>query len=161
MLEMDVDKVCFVVVKMREYEEEGLIRSETDEDRIGLDDESAETDEDDLEAVEGGTVGDPEEEDVEEELADEGSTDGIYEELLTFVRNLDEEEQIELVALAWLGRGDYDVEQWGEAKEAAQERHNARTAQYLLGIPLLPDYLEEGLAAFDLSCVDFDESRLH
>jgi hypothetical protein len=159
MLEMDVDKVCFIVVKMREYEEEGLIRAETDEERIGLE-ESSEA-EDDLAEAEafGDTTEDSSYEEDEEEAAEE-SEDGILEELSTFIRNLDEEEQIEMVALAWLGRGDYEVEQWDEAKEAATERHNARTAEYLLGIPLLPDYLEEGLAAFDLSCVDFDESRL-
>lgn len=159
MLEMDVDKVCFIVVKMREYEEEGLIRAETDEDRIGLE-EGGEA-EGELSEAEG--LGEAEEESYEEdgeEPAASDSEDGILEELSTFVRNLDEEEQIELVALTWLGRGDYEAEQWEEAKEAAAERHNARTAEYLLGIPLLPDYLEEGLAAFDLSCVDFDESRL-
>jgi hypothetical protein len=155
MLEMDVDKVCFIVVKMREYEEEGLIKAASDDDTVNVADEEAD---EDLLQSEG--PGEAEDEDVEEEVLEEDSTDGIYEELVTFVRNLDEEEQIELVALAWLGRGDYDIEQWDEAKETAVERHNARTAQYLLGIPLLPDYLEEGLAAFDLSCVDFDESRL-
>ncbi len=159
MLEMDVDKVCFIVVKMREYEEEGLIRAETDEDRIGLE-ENPETDEELSEAEELGATGEESYEEDEEEAAATESEDGILEELSTFIRNLDEEEQIELVALTWLGRGDYETEQWDEAKEAAAERRNARTAEYLLGIPLLPDYLEEGLAAFDLSCVDFDESRL-
>ncbi|MGP1253719.1 MAG: DUF3775 domain-containing protein [Kiloniellales bacterium] len=157
MLEMDVDKVCFVVVKMREYEEEGLIRAETDDDEVGLDEEA----EEELESASGFDAADAAgEDDDEEELSDAASEDGILEELMTFIRNLDEEEQIELVALTWLGRGDYEGDQWSEAVEAASERHNKRTAEYLIGIPLLSDYLEEGLAAFDLSCVDFDESRL-
>ena len=156
MLEMDVDKVCFVVVKMREYEEEGLIRAETDDDEVGLDEEA----EEELESASGFDAADNGDAGDEEEPADTASEDGILEELLTFIRNLDEEEQIELVALTWLGRGDYEGEQWNEAVEAAGERHNNRTAEYLIGIPLLSDYLEEGLAAFDLSCVDFDESRL-
>ncbi len=155
MLEMDVDKVCFVVVKMREYEEEGLIRAETDDEESSLDEQA----EEELGSAE--EFGATDEDGGEEEApAETASGDGILEELATFVRNLDEEEQIELVALAWMGRGDYEAEQWDEAKQAAADRHNDRTAEYLLGIPLLPDYLEEGLAAFDLSCVDFDESRL-
>ncbi|WP_421707750.1 DUF3775 domain-containing protein [Algihabitans sp.] len=157
MLEMDVDKVCFVVVKMREYEEEGLIRAETEDDEVDLDDDA----EEELGAA-GGLDGADEDSDGDEEddPLESSSEDGILEELTTFIRNLDEEEQIELVALTWLGRGDYEADQWSEATEAAGERHNNRTAEYLIGIPLLPDYLEEGLAAFDLSCVDFDESRL-
>ncbi|WP_119167523.1 DUF3775 domain-containing protein [Algihabitans albus] len=154
MLEMDVDKVCFVVVKMREYEEEGLIRAETEDDEVELDEDA----EEELESS-GGLDGEDVDEDDEEPL-ETASEDGILEELTTFIRNLDEEEQVELVALTWLGRGDYEVDQWSEATETASERHNSRTAEYLIGIPLLPDYLEEGLAAFDLSCVDFDESRL-
>ena len=158
MLEMDVDKVCFVVVKMREYEEEGLIRAETEDDEVDLDEDA----EEELGAAGGldNADGEGDEDGEDDDPLESASEDGILEELTTFIRNLDEEEQIELVALTWLGRGDYEADQWSEATEAASERHNKRTAEYLIGIPLLPDYLEEGLAAFDLSCVDFDESRL-
>ena len=47
-----------------------------------------------------------------------------------------------------------------EAVEAAADRQNERTVDYLLGIPTLADYLEEGLDAFELSCADFDEGRM-
>ena len=78
-----------------------------------------------------------------------------------FIQGLTEEEQIELVALTWVGRGDFGKQEWEEAlEEAAADRHNDRTAQYLLGIPMLADYLEEGLDAFGLSCAGFDEARL-
>jgi hypothetical protein len=42
----------------------------------------------------------------------------------------------------------------------AARAHNKRTAAYLLGIPLLSDYLEEALSLFDLSCDDVEMSHL-
>lgn len=96
--------------------------------------------------------------------ADDGMTDvleskpndPVYAELVSFIRALDLEEQIALVALAWIGRGTYDAAEWQQALETARNEHTNRTAEYLLGLPLLGDYLEEGLAAFDLDCADFN-----
>ena len=82
--------------------------------------------------------------------------DPVYAELVSFIRTLGLEEQINLVALAWVGRGTYEASEWQQALETARGEHNARTAEYLLGLPLLGDYLEEGLAAFDLDCADFN-----
>jgi len=82
--------------------------------------------------------------------------DPVYNELLSFIRALDLEEQISLVALAWVGRGTYEVSEWRQALETARTEHTNRTAEYLLGLPLLGDYLDEGLAAFDQNCSDFD-----
>ncbi|HTP92176.1 MAG TPA: DUF3775 domain-containing protein, partial [Xanthobacteraceae bacterium] len=50
------------------------------------------------------------------------------------------------------GRGDGTIEDWDELRAEAARAHNKRTASYLLGMPLLPDYLEEGLSQFGLSC---------
>ena len=81
--------------------------------------------------------------------------DPVVEELTSFIRGLNEDEQCMLVALAWIGRGDYGAKGWDEAFGLAQERHGeGDTADYLLGMPLLADYLSEGLAAFGLSCAD-------
>ena len=52
------------------------------------------------------------------------------------------------MALAWVGRGTYDVSEWQDALNVARGEHNRRTAQYLLSLPLLGDYLENGLDAF-------------
>jgi hypothetical protein len=84
------------------------------------------------------------------------ANDPVYTELVSFIRALDLEEQISLVALAWVGRGTYDASEWQQAVETARAEHNQRTAEYLLGLPILGDYLEEGLAAFDLNCADFN-----
>ena len=54
-------------------------------------------------------------------------------------------QQVTLVALMWVGRGDYAVEEWDSAIENAQDSWNERTAEYLLGTPLVADYLSEGL----------------
>jgi hypothetical protein len=69
----------------------------------------------------------------------------------SFISSLSEDEQIDLVALAWLGRDDNTIEDWPALREEAGRAHANRagqTANYLLGMPLLADYLEEGLSLF-------------
>jgi hypothetical protein len=61
--------------------------------------------------------------------------------------------------LTGLGRGTYDKSEWNEALSTARQEHNNRTAQYLLGLPLLGDYLDEGLSQFDRSCSDESDTR--
>lgn len=75
--------------------------------------------------------------------------DATYDEMMAFIRGLDEEEQVHLVALAWLGRGTYDVEEWDEAVAEARRARNKRTAEYLTSLPKLGDYLEEGLTMLE------------
>jgi hypothetical protein len=64
---------------------------------------------------------------------------------------LNEDEQASLIALAWIGRGDYDADDWEEARNLARERNMRDPAGYLLGIEMLGDMLEEGLEALGLS----------
>jgi hypothetical protein len=54
-----------------------------------------------------------------------------------------------LVALMWVGRGDYSLEEWDEALKFAEETWTERTAEYLVGTPLLADFLAEGLQQFE------------
>jgi len=61
------------------------------------------------------------------------------------IEDLDRDQQVCLVALMWLGRGDYDVEEWDQVLQDADDAWNERTADYLLATPLVADYLEEGL----------------
>ncbi|NNC64762.1 MAG: DUF3775 domain-containing protein, partial [Gammaproteobacteria bacterium] len=68
-----------------------------------------------------------------------------YQEVNTTVDDLEPDQQVTLVALMWLGRGDYAVEEWDSAIENAKDSWNERTAEYLLGTPLVADYLAEGL----------------
>lgn len=98
--------------------------------------------------------------DTADELSeeDEGglSESAEYEELKEYIRNLHEDEQIELVALTWVGRGTYTADDWDEAVEIARDEHAKNAARYLLSQPLLADELEEGLNEFELSCEDVD-----
>ena len=131
---IDQEKVCFVVVKAREFDVK-------------------------VEPVEPDPGSNPADGGVREVLEDYAD-DPTYEELKSFLDSLNEEEQANLVALAWTGRGDFGKDEWDETLTLARERANDHTADYLLGMPLLADYLEEGLAAFDLSCADFEMGRL-
>ena len=78
-------------------------------------------------------------------------------ELSGFIRGLNVDEQIDLVALMWLGRGDGDIDNWHQLRAQAAQAHNNRTASYLIGTPLLSDLLEEAMSAFGLSMEDFEE----
>ncbi len=130
--EINVEKVCFVIVKSRE-----------------------------LLAEDDGLKGDA------SNAADDGErailTDAAYApvraELTQFVEDFDEEELAALVALLWVGRGDFEREDWDEALTLARDRREGPTVDYLLGEPLLPDYLEEGLQAFGLTCREFEERK--
>jgi hypothetical protein len=69
----------------------------------------------------------------------------IRAELEGEIEDLEPDQQAELVALMWIGRGDMEPEEWEEALELAVERHEGATAAYLLAHPHVADYLEEGV----------------
>ena len=75
------------------------------------------------------------------------------------INGLTDEQQETLVALTWLGRGDYDAVEWQDARKQARSRDGSATSYYLSGIPLLGDYLETGAAALGIS-VGVEETAL-
>jgi Protein of unknown function (DUF3775) len=79
-------------------------------------------------------------------------------ELSTFIRGLNVDEQIDLVALMWLGRGDGDIANWRDLRGEATQAHNNRTAAYLIGTPMLGDYLEEAMSQFGMTAEDFEDN---
>ncbi|MGE0285015.1 MAG: DUF3775 domain-containing protein [Bradyrhizobium sp.] len=89
-------------------------------------------------------------------VLEDHASDPSRTELSAMIRALNEDEQIDLVALAWLGRGDGDIDDWQDLRREADRAHNRRTAQYLIGIPLLSDYLEEALSQFGHSAEEFE-----
>ena len=127
-LNLPLDRVSFIILTAREYD---VKESDTDPD-------------------EGSNAIDDGETDI---LTDNGQ-DPVREELLGAIRALNDDERIRLVALAWIGRGTYSLEEWREAIDTARSEHSRRTAEYLLSLPLLGDYLEDGLAVFDEGIVD-------
>lgn len=81
------------------------------------------------------------------------------QELQEALTSLNDDQRNEMVALIWVGRGDFTSDEWTEATEAARERHNGKEARYLMGTPLLADYLEEGAAQLGYSREDLEEGR--
>lgn len=81
------------------------------------------------------------------------------EELTAALDQLNDDQRDEIVALTWLGRGDYGKDEWDEAMEAAHERHSGEETRYLLGTPLLADLLEEGAAQLGYSREDLEEGQ--
>src|SRR5580692_9755737 len=132
-LDIPTDKVGFIILKAREYDvKEG--DSDPDEGSNAIDDGQT---------------------DILTDKAD----DPVREELMGAIRGLNDEERIRLVALAWLGRGTFALDEWKEALATARSEHSRRTAEYLLSLPLLGDYLEDGLAVFDEGIVDDTDTR--
>ena len=82
--------------------------------------------------------------------------DATEEELRDVIAGLNEDERADLIALVYIGRGDMEPEEWGDAVRLAKEREDAMSisaADWLIGIPNLGDLLDEGLAAMGRSCV--------
>jgi len=98
-----------------------------------------------------------EDQNSEAALLQENPEDMTEDTLRLFINELNEDEQASLIALAWVGRGDYDASEWDEARALAAERNEGRDpADYLLGMDTLGDFLAEGVAAFGLSIEDIE-----
>ena len=128
-LSISPEKVCFFILKAREFDVKDAV-SDPDSGSNASDDAMI---------------------DVLEDHAD----DPTQQELRSFIDALTEDEQVDLVALTWLGRGDGTIDEWDDLRAEAARLHNNRTAAYLMGKPMLGDHLEEGLSQFGLSCEDF------
>jgi Protein of unknown function (DUF3775) len=127
-LSISRDKLCFIIAKAREFDVKDVV---TDPDGA-----SNATDDGMLSVLE------------------DHPDDPVVQELTGFIKALTEDEQIDLVALTWLGRGDGTIDDWDDLRREATWAHNQRTASYLLGIPLLSNYLEDALSQFGISCND-------
>lgn len=132
-LAIPVEKVCFIIIKAREFD----AKEEGDED-------------------EGSNTAD----DGEREILLDFPSDATYLELRSFMEALNRDEFVDLLALVWLGRGDYTVEEWNDVIAEARSIVDKKAPDYLLGIPLLSDFLEEGLNALGLSCADEEREHL-
>jgi Protein of unknown function (DUF3775) len=132
-LSISTEKVCFVVVKAREFDVK---------DAATVPDDGS----------------NPADDGMVEVLEDRG--DPVVWELAAFIGALNEDEQVDLVTLTWLGRGDGGLQDWDELRAEAARAHNRHTVLYLLRTPLLPDYLLGGLAEFGRSCEEFENQHL-
>jgi len=95
------------------------------------------------------------------DVLEDSGKDPVVREITGFIDALTEDEQVDLVALMRLGRGDGTIDEWKELRRQALEGRNRRTARYLLGEPMLGDFLAEGLDEFGLSWGDERTTPTH
>lgn len=96
--------------------------------------------------------------DREVDILEEDAEDSVEQELEAALSGLNVDEQLDLMALTWLGRGDF--ESFAQARQEAEDMRDKHIASYLMGTPKLGDYLEEGLAQLGHSLEDFEKNRL-
>lgn len=82
--------------------------------------------------------------------------DPVYSELKIAIEDLEPDQQVQLVALMWLGRGSFTAAEWTTALKEAGDNWTPKSADYLIGTPLLADYLEEGLSQLEYHHEDFE-----
>ena len=134
MLATPLEQLAFIIIKAREF----------DAETAPLDTEDGSNPSDDKDVA------------VLEDTADNPTG----EELLDAINLLNDDQKAELLALMWVGRGDFDAAEWAAAIAQARQSLEPRIADYLIGTPLLGDYIEEALAALGYSLEDFEKGRL-
>ena len=132
--EINLDKVCFIILKVREFEVK-VAPADTDSGPNPI-------------------------EGLDLDLLQERQDDSVYDELSSFIDNLNVDEGLDLIALMWIGRGTFDPEDFQEARAVAAKEATHTTAEYLLGTPLLSEHLQNGLDAFNLSCDEAETIHL-
>ena len=133
MLAIPLERLAFIIAKAREFDAEVPVEPDAATGSDGPDDDEREV------------LLDTPDNPTEQELRD--AIDG-----------LGPPERQELLALTWLGRGDYDADSWPDALREAAQSTIANVTDYLVGTPLLGDFLEEGASALGLSLEDFDRA---
>lgn len=134
MLTIALEKVCFLIIKAREFD--AKMEPEVPE------------------------PGDNPTDDADREVLFDYPDDPTVEEIRGFIESLNEDELVDILALVWVGEGDYDIDEWQSALADARDNPDERRAEALLSIPLLGDFLEEGLAEMGYSCSDEKMNRL-
>ena len=131
MLALPLERLAYIIAKAREFDAEVPIEPDA------------------------ASGSDPPDDDEREVLLDTPDNP-TEQELRDAIDGLGPVERQELLALMWLGRGDYDVDTWPEALRQAAEAADANLTDYLVETPLLGDFLEEGASALGLSLEDFE-----
>src|SRR4249920_351903 len=134
MLEISTDKVAHVILRAREVD----VKTEAWDDERGLDRDD---------------VG-------SETILEDLPEDATRQELKEFLESLNEDELASLIALAWIGRGTYAPTEVEEAISTARAEHRRNGVAYLFSLPLLPDYLEDGLDELGISAQAAEEDIL-
>lgn len=126
-LETPLDTICRIIIRARQLEAQVPGIDPDNDDAVDDSDDEFDSLEDEMDET-------------------------IEDELRTAIEDLADDQQIELLALAMVGRGTYDSSEWSDALEAANDPGGEAPVDQLLDMPTLAEYLDAGLAAFDLSC---------
>ena len=128
MLHIPLDTICYIIAKAREFQaKEEVVIPETPSS--------------------------PTEDWALQILADH-SGDYTLTELMECIGEMSQRQRAELIALMWVGRGDYSLDEWEEAVDEAIGDYSVRAAHYLIAHPMVSDDLEEGLIAHGYSCAE-------
>ena len=133
-LQISLEKICFIVVKAREFDAKDVV-TEPDPASDGADDGMISV------------------------LEDHGD-DPVEEELTAFIGALNVDERVDLVASAWLGRGDGTLDDWDELLRRGRRPRRPQHRQLPAGPAASARLLEEGLEAFGLSCAAEEADHL-
>ncbi len=131
-LTISPEKAFFIIVKAREFDEQ-VAQSDPDSGSNPTDDHEVDVLEDD-------------------------EDNPVIQELQAAFAGLNVDEQLDLLALTWLGRGDFAS--FTEARKEAESLDEVHAARYLIGTPQFGDYLEEGLSQLGISLEEFEVNRL-
>jgi hypothetical protein len=128
MLHIPLDTVCYIIAKAREFQaQEDVVIPEAPSSPA---------------------------EDWAQQILAHHSGDYTLTEFVECIGEMDQRQRAELIALMWVGRGDYGIEDWESAVDDAIGDYSVRAAQYLIAHPMVSDDLEEGLIAHGYSCED-------
>lgn len=129
-LSLSLDQICYIIAKAREFD----VKTGPSSDP---------------------TANEMDEEDGAAAALEDRPSDPVLEELTTAIDDLDIEEQIDLVALMWLGRDAENLSEWDGLRATAEQEHTDFTTGYLTGTPMLADHLQAALAMLGRDCEDF------
>jgi hypothetical protein len=131
---IDPEQVCFIIIKAKELDA-----------KVEPDDPGS-----------GSNPADDRQIDILEDFAD----DPTLKELRGAIEALNDDQRAELLAMVWIGRGDFGAADWRQALVEAGETVTRSFVSYLVGTPLLGDLLEEGYSRLGYSCQDEEIGRL-
>lgn len=78
--------------------------------------------------------------------------DLTYLEIKGVIEDLEPDQQVDLLTLMYIGRGDFDLDEWSAARKQAKDNLAPNLTDYLLSKPLIADYLSKALELMGFSC---------
>jgi hypothetical protein len=133
-LAISAEKVAFIIEKAREFD---VKEADTDPDSGSNPTDDGATD-----------------------VLEDNASDPVASELTGFIVAMNEDEQLDLVTLMWIGRGDGTVDEWDDLRARAVEARaeykapRREAVQYLLGEPMLGDFLADGMDELGIDWTD-------